>query len=138
MALSAQFSLLHSELNDFLFAQMGDEESGAPLTVLSALTRLGMDPWLEGARLSDLPSDVAAGALVLMIAKFPKARRTSLDVLALAERLVALLPQRGTGRAPEAGGRRRFAGSPAVWIAFAGLLFLIVAMGVLGLLPGHG
>ena len=31
MALSPEFSLLHSELNDFLFAQIGEEESGAPL-----------------------------------------------------------------------------------------------------------
>ena len=64
MALPSQFSLLHSELNDFLFAQIGEEASGAPLSVLSALTRLGTDPWAEGARLSDLPRDAAARSLV--------------------------------------------------------------------------
>ena len=31
MALPAPFSLLHSELNDFLFAVLGREESGTPL-----------------------------------------------------------------------------------------------------------
>ena len=94
MALPAEFSLLHSELNDFLYAQMGEEESGAQLSVLSALTRLGADPWAEGARLSGLPRDVAARALVPMIAMFPKEKRGSSEVLALAERLAALLPQR--------------------------------------------
>ena len=47
MALPANFSLLHSELNAFLFAHLGEEENGLPLTVLSALTRLGADPWAE-------------------------------------------------------------------------------------------
>src|SRR5690242_9574499 len=94
MALPAEFSLLHSELNDFLYAQMGEEESGAPLSVLSALTRLGADPWAEGARLSGLPRDVAVRALVPMIAMFSNEKRGSSEALALAERLAGLLPQR--------------------------------------------
>src|SRR5690348_9188565 len=93
MALPAKFSLLHSELNDFLFAQIGEEESGAPLSVLSALTRLGIDPWMEGARLSDLPRDVAVRRLVPLIAMLPKTKRGSRQVVALAEWLVALLPR---------------------------------------------
>lgn len=100
MALPANFSLLHSELNDFLFAQLGEEENGLPLTVLSALTRLGTDPWAEGARLSELPKDAAARALVAMIAMFPREKRGVSEVVALAEKLVGLLPQRldaGTG-----------------------------------------
>jgi hypothetical protein len=44
MTLSARFSLLHSDLNDFLFATVGDESDGMPLSVISALTRLGADP----------------------------------------------------------------------------------------------
>ena len=49
MTLSARFSLLHSDLNDFLFASVGDEQNGMPLSVISALTRLGVDPWEEAA-----------------------------------------------------------------------------------------
>ena len=49
MTLAARFSLLHSDLNDFLFASVGDEQNGMPLSVLSALTRLGVDPWEEAA-----------------------------------------------------------------------------------------
>jgi hypothetical protein len=110
MALPSQFSLLHSDLNDFLFAQIGEEASGAPLSVLSALTRLGADPWAEGARLSDLPRDVAARSLVPTIAMFPEATRGGSDVLKLAERLAALLPQRALDPATQLivrGGRWR-------------------------------
>jgi hypothetical protein len=135
MALSAEFSLLHSELNDFLFAQIGEEESGAPLSVLSALTRLGTDPWAEGARLSDLPKDAAARALVPVIAMFPEEKRSSSDVVKLAERLAALLPPlpRG-GPATET---RRIAGSPAFWLLALGLLLMLFGMGAYGLLPGQ-
>ncbi len=93
MALPANFSLLHSELNEFFFAQLGEEENGSPLTVLSALTRLGADPWAEGARLSELPRDAAARALVTMIAMFPREKRGFSEVMALAEKLAGLLPQ---------------------------------------------
>src|SRR5579872_4466915 len=122
MALPAKFSLLHSELNDFLFAPMGEEESGAPLSVLSALTRLGIDPWAEGARLSDLPRDVAARRLVPMIAMFPKKNRGSPEVVALAEWLVALLPQPSAAPATSVavGASRLRGGLPGLWLVFAG------------------
>lgn len=138
MALSAKFSLLHSKLNDFLFAQMGEEESGAPLSVLSALTRLGIDPWAEGARLSDLQRNVAAQVLVPMIAMFPKEGRRSSEVLALAERLAALLPQRDTVDAAGvvASGDRPRARLSALWLVYAGFL-LLLGMAALGLLPGQ-
>jgi hypothetical protein len=45
MALRPEYSLVHSEFNDFLFAFVGEEKSGLQLTVLSALARLGLDPW---------------------------------------------------------------------------------------------
>ncbi len=48
MTLSARFALLHSDLNDFLFAAVGDEPNGMPLSVISALTRLGVDPLGRG------------------------------------------------------------------------------------------
>ena len=47
MTLPARFSLLQSQLNGFLFASIGDETNGMPLSVISALTRLGVDPWDE-------------------------------------------------------------------------------------------
>jgi hypothetical protein len=139
MGLSAKFSLLHSELNDFLFAQMGEEESGAPLSVLSALTRLGVDPWEEGARLSDMPTEVAARGLVPMIEMFPSEKRGSSDVLALAERLAALLPRRNPGQAAAVvvSVARRRVRLPALWLFCVGSILLLCAMAAFGLLPGQ-
>src|SRR6185437_6834745 len=87
MALRPQFSLIHSEFNEFLFAPVGEEEHG-PLTVLSALTRLGVDPWREAARLSDLPRAAAAQALAAIIAALPEGDWKMTDSSAIADRLV--------------------------------------------------
>jgi hypothetical protein len=95
MALSARSSLLHSDLNDFLFAPVGDEQNGMPLSVISALTRLGLEPWEEAARLAALPKALAAEALAPMIARLSLAWQQRSDNLAIAQRLVGLLPVRG-------------------------------------------
>jgi len=95
MTLSARFSLLHSDLNDFLFASVGEEKNGMPLSVMSALTRLGVDPWEEAARRAALPKAVAAEALAPMIARLPIGRLQPSDNLAITQRLVELLPVSG-------------------------------------------
>ena len=95
MTLSARFSLLHSDLNDFLFASVGDEPNGMPLSVMSALTRLDVDPWGEAAQLAALPKARAAEALASMIARLSIDRSTRSDDMAIARRLVRLLPAHG-------------------------------------------
>jgi hypothetical protein len=102
MTLAARFSLLHSDLNDFLFASVGDEQNGMPLSVLSALTRLGVDPWEEAGRLAALPKALAAEAMASMIARFPIARPLRSDNPAVGRRLVGLLPEH-----PQAGPQPR-------------------------------
>jgi hypothetical protein len=92
MMLSARFSLLHSDLNDFLFASVGDQQNGMPLNVVSALTRLDIDPWEEAARLAALPKALAAQALEPMIARLPIFRQQQSDNLVISWRLVELLP----------------------------------------------
>jgi len=96
MALNSQFSLIHSEFNEFLFASVGEEKNGQLLTVLSALTRLGLDPWGEAARLSALSNETAARALAAVIARIPEGDWTLSDSAAIAARLVGRLPGRGT------------------------------------------
>lgn len=54
MALRASFRPLRPDLDKFLFAAVGAEQNGAPLSMVSALTRLGLDPWEEASRLSSL------------------------------------------------------------------------------------
>ena len=92
MPLASRFSLLHSDLNDFLFASVGDEPNGMPLNVISGLTRLGIDPWEEAARLAALPKALAAEALAMLIARLPVARPLPSDNLDISDRLVQLLP----------------------------------------------
>jgi hypothetical protein len=65
----ARFSLLHSDLNDFLFAAIGNEQNGMQLNVVSGLTRLGLDPWEEAARLAALPKARAAEVLTPIVAR---------------------------------------------------------------------
>jgi hypothetical protein len=95
MTLPARFSLLHSDLNDFLFAAIGDEANGMPLNVVSALTRLGIDPWDEAARLSALPKAAAVETLASMIAPLPICRPPRSDNWEISHRLVELLPRHG-------------------------------------------
>ena len=104
MALSARFSLLHLDLNDFLFASVGDEQNGMPLSVISALTRLGLEPWAEAARLAALPKALAAEALAPMIVRLSLAWGQRSDNLAIAQQVVGLLPTRGQVAEP---GRER-------------------------------
>jgi hypothetical protein len=109
MTLPARFSLLHSNLNDFLFASVGDQQNGMPLNVVSALTRLDVDPWEEGARLAALPKALAAEALEPMIARSPIFRRQQSDDLVISRRLVELLPggqEAPTQRREQAGAKK--------------------------------
>jgi hypothetical protein len=112
MALPARFSLLHSHLNDFLFAPVGEEQNGVTLSVVSALTRLGLDPWEQAARLTPLPKARAAEALATLIARLPIRRTLSSDDLAISQRLVELLPDQKS--APLQGRERVAAGQKEI------------------------
>lgn len=100
MALPARFSLLHSDLNEFLFASVGTEENGAPISILSALTRLGVDPWEEADRLARLPRVHAAAALAALIARLPVERVAAPGSVDTMTRLVERLPRAAAGREP--------------------------------------
>lgn len=95
MTLRPEFALGNSEYNPFLFSPVDDEESEFPLTVLSALARLGIDPWQEAARLSALPREAAAQSLAEVLAKLPRKAREAASLAATATRLVSWLPARG-------------------------------------------
>jgi hypothetical protein len=101
MALPARFSLLHSDLNDFLFAAIGEEQNGMPLNVVSGLTRLGLDPWEEASRLAALPRALAAEKLAPIIARLSLERPEPLDNLAISRLLVELLPEHGRATSPD-------------------------------------
>ncbi len=83
------------EFNAFLFASVGEDKSGVELTVLSALTRLGFDPWQEAARLSELPRETAARTLASAFALLPEGDWKIPQMANLAARLVDCLPRPG-------------------------------------------
>jgi len=128
LALPPAFNLLHSEFNEFLYAPIGEERNGVALSVISALTRLGIDPWDEAARLSGLRKDVAIQTLAVRITDFPGGWWTQSDATGIAARLVALLPRTGLGAAAETGARRKAWHSLSLgWPAVAlGLLALLI------------
>ncbi|HYZ39191.1 MAG TPA: hypothetical protein VE687_01015, partial [Stellaceae bacterium] len=64
-----------------------------PLNVVSGLTRLGLDPWEEAARLAVLPKALAVEKLAPIIARLPFDRSHPSDNLAISRQLVELLPQ---------------------------------------------
>jgi hypothetical protein len=101
MALSARFSLLNSDFSDFLYAAIDNEQNGMPLSVVSGLTRLGLDPWEEAAQLASLPKALAVEALALIIARLPFDRPERSDHIAISRRLVELLPEPQAAASPD-------------------------------------
>ncbi len=98
MTLRPEFILPHPEFNAFLFATVGEEKNGSELTVLSALSRLGLDPWSEAERLSDLSNEKATSALASKIASLPEGHWKASDSRSIAGRLIQLLPSPGPAR----------------------------------------
>jgi hypothetical protein len=96
MVLRPEFSLGHSEFNEFLYAVVGEEKTGIQLTVLSAFARIGLDPWRQAARLSDLPREDATQALAKIVRSLPEGDWRESDSWAIADRLVRSLPNRGS------------------------------------------
>lgn len=100
MTRSPSFLVLGSEFNDFLFASIGEDRNDMPLSVLSALARLDIDPWHEAAELARLPGETATQRLASLIAALPDGPLAHLDPGTISARLVALLPRRDRSNLP--------------------------------------
>jgi hypothetical protein len=127
---AASVSFFRPEFDDFLYAAIGADRNEMPLTVLSALSRLDVDPWEEAAELSELPKDTAAQRLASLIARLPGGRWAQ-DATAIADRLIELLPRRsrsGVQVSERAPGLQRMTNSPFVLVGVAvALAALIIA-----------
>lgn len=87
-------ALQRSDLNRFLFADVGTEASGMTLSVVSVFARQGSDPWQEAGRLAGLPKAEATDSLARMIAGMPRSLWNLPDAGVIAARLTGLLPAR--------------------------------------------
>jgi hypothetical protein len=69
----AETSGLGPEFDDFLFAVIGDDRNGMPLSVVSVLARVDLDPWHEAATLAAMPGELAARRLAPLLATLSEA-----------------------------------------------------------------
>jgi hypothetical protein len=99
MKRSTSASLQRSEFDNFLFAPIGDERNGMLLSVISALARLDLDPWLEAASLARMPGEAATERMTSLISALPDRTSAHRDPEAIAARLIALLPRPGASSA---------------------------------------
>jgi hypothetical protein len=82
----------NADLERFMYAEIATEANGMPLSVLSALSREGVDPWQEAQQLAQLPRPAAADRLAGLLNRLPLFRSSRIDAGQVASRLVALLP----------------------------------------------
>lgn len=139
MALRPLFRPLRPDLDGFLFAPVGEERDGIPLSVISALTRLGLDPWDEATRLSSLTRREAVDQLSPMIGRLPGTRWSSSQAREIAAGLIELLPTGSSTRGSmevRPYGRRKVPLSTAFWLICVLLLATaLVSMAANGKFP---
>jgi len=100
MTRSALISVLGSEFSDFLYAPIGDDRNETPVSILSALARLDIDPWQEAAALARLPRDMAAQRLTASLAALSDSPAAHPGHGSIAARLIALLPRQADSEKP--------------------------------------
>jgi hypothetical protein len=84
---------LGCEFDRFLYASVGEDNNGMPLTVLSALARMDVDPWEQASRLTQLPQESAVTQLAGLLGALRTACPASVDPARIAAPLIALLPR---------------------------------------------
>jgi len=127
-------SRLSATFNDFLFATVWEGRDDMPLSVVSALARLDLDPWAEAAELSRMPAEGATRRLSLLLAGVLGDPLTPPDRATIAARLVALLP-----RSPTANVATGHAAPTVQQRRAVGMLFWLVVLASMAasLLMGH-
>jgi hypothetical protein len=145
MTLRRPFRPLRPDLDRFLFAAVGDEVNRIPLTVVSALTRLGLDPWEEAGRLSSLSHREAVEQLARLIAELPGSSRTFGEARTIAGNLVNFLPKhaspiRGASpiSAPQVQIKPRFRRPALLQSSTFWVICFVLAAAALGSVLAHG
>lgn len=116
-----------SEFDDFLTASIGEERNGR-LSVISMLGRLNIDPWREAVQLASSPRPAATRRLASLIESLPGHVMSAADATAIAAKLVARLPIRGT--APKSPGISAGAAGAAGKSLVTGPWMVIMAAGL--------
>jgi hypothetical protein len=136
MTLRRAYTPMLPEFDAFLFAYVGEEVDGVPLSVLSALSRLGLDPRDEAARLAHLTKDAAADQLARMIARLSDRQWSVSEARRIASGLIERLPMASAaGKGDRAATASKFATRVR---ASPYLIYLALALAMLGGLIASG
>ena len=84
---------LSDQFHAFLRGSLWPDRDSAPLSILSALARLDVDPWEEAAQLANLPEESACVKLAALLTNLPGGPSTPQDLKILCARSVRLLPR---------------------------------------------
>ena len=130
MTVLPDYALSRARYTPFLFTIVGTEGKDAKnrsedITVLTALARMGIDPWQEAARLALLPRVEAAESLAATFVNLPDTHWALGDAAGTAQRIVDTLPKL-SDRAPAAVGSWIFL-TWRFWAAM-GLALALVAL----------
>ncbi len=119
-----------SDLEAFLYAPIGEEGNGMTLSVPSGLSRLGVNPRDEAARLSLLPREGAIAALDQRIGQLPRGTWQVSDTMGIAARLVELLPKHDPHARADPPDPRPDSKKPSapltLWLVAAGMAVLLL------------
>lgn len=78
----------------FLHAELGEDRTGVAVTVLSALARIGLEPWTEAKELALLSNEEAEVRLNAHLAAITDVPALAMASRSKAAKLVSLLPKR--------------------------------------------
>lgn len=117
------------EFERFLYASVGEDARGSPVTVLSALARLNLDPWAEAADLAALGREGAATRFAKLLSRVRDVPALGQSQEPVGRELLQLLPERAApfaGSAQASGTRTR--PTPGAVLAIAAALLVMAQM----------
>jgi hypothetical protein len=111
----------------FLYASIGEDPNGTPLSLLSALARMDIDPWGEAQSLAKMPPGAATDRLAALIAASPEDPNAVAGARRVALQLVALLPRKTAPSLPsaDAASRALSSESSGFGLGFSAILFAL-------------
>jgi hypothetical protein len=129
---AAAFNPVGTDFDRFLYAQVSDDHRGGLLSVISALARVGVDPWEQAGMLARMPVDGAVRALAALLARLPAQSIEPVDPIPLATHLVTLLPHRPDrpGHTDPISWLARIRTVPGGWLLM--LLYVVFTLVLLG------
>ena len=115
---------LSDAFNAFLFATVCEGRDEMPVSVISALARLDLDPWTEAAALASMPAVGATERLSSLLAGVAEGPAAQPDRETIAARLIGLLPTPARTNVKPGARPADVLGSP--YLQSLGIMWLII------------